>query len=165
VPTNRRLTCAEFLDAYADYREGVLSDGTIVRAVERHLGECLKCRRLTETMTRGLALLQHTARDVEPSPAFRQRLSQRLRAEVAVGDPLMPTHAGLAAALLIATALGLLVYEGLTRRVDAAPLANHATAPTFEPALSDVTLPAFAHSTLEFHGSQAPLGSYTLFQR
>jgi hypothetical protein len=117
-------------------------------------------------MNRGLALLQHTAEEVEPSPGFRQRLSQRLGAEVAIGDPLVPTHAGLAAALLVATALGLIIYEGLTRRADASqPPVATGPAPAFQPALSNVTLPAFAHSTLEFHGSQAPFGSYTLFVR
>jgi hypothetical protein len=40
-----------------------------------------------------------------------------------------------------------------------------AAAPAFQPALSNVTLPAFAHSTLEFHGVHAPLGTYGLFGR
>lgn len=160
------MTCAEFLESYADYRDGLPGDAALCRAVEAHLGECLRCRRLAQTLTRGLAILHHTLEDVEPSDLFRDRLAGRLRAEVAIGDPLKPTHAGLAAALLVATALGLLVADGILRggrQVDAptAMAAPH----TFRPAMSNVTLPAFAHSTLEFHGVHAPLGSYVLFGR
>jgi len=133
--------------------------------IEAHLGECLRCRRLVRAMTRGLALLHETVEEVELSPGFQARLQERIRAEVVIGDPLVPTHAGLAAALLVATALGLLVYEGLGRRASTEPAVAVAEAPTFEPALSNVTLPAFTHSTLEFHGAHAPLGSYTLFAR
>jgi len=166
VTANRRVTCAEFLESFADYRDGLAEDTGLDRAVEAHLGECLRCRRLTQTLMRGLALLHDTLEDVEPSDRFRDRLAGRLRAEVAVGDPLVPTHAGLAAALLVVTALGLLVVEGVVRggRGAQQPMAA-APSPTFQPALSNVTLPAFAHSTLEFHGVHAPLGSYVLFGR
>jgi len=159
------MTCAEFLESYADFRDGLVGPAGVDRALEAHLGECLRCRRLAQTLTRGLALLR-TMEDVEPSERFRDRLAGRLRDEVAIGDPLVPTHAGLAAALLVATALGLLVVDGVVRGADGAetPMAA-APAPTFQPALSNVTLPAFAHSTLEFHGVHAPLGSYVLFGR
>jgi hypothetical protein len=159
------MTCTEFLESYADYRDGLAEAGGVDRAVEAHLGECLRCRRAAQTLTRGLALL-HAIEDVEPSDRFRDRLAGRLRAEVAIGDPLVPTHAGLAAALLVATALGLLVVEGMVRGAGRAetPVAA-AAAPAFQPALSNVTLPAFAHSTLEFHGVHAPLGTYGLFGR
>jgi predicted anti-sigma-YlaC factor YlaD len=159
------LTCSAFLDAFSEYHEGTLRDPTLRGAVEAHLGECLRCRRLAQAMTRGLTLLQHGVPEVEPSAGFQARLRERLRAQVSVGDPLVPTHAGLAAALLVVTALGLLLYEGLGRRdVSAAPVAA-AASPGFEPALSNLTLPAFGHSTLEFHGVHAPLGSYALFAR
>ena len=159
----RRLTCAEFLESYADYRDELSGNETLDRAIEAHLGECLRCRRLAQTLSRGLALLQHTLEDVEPSERFRDRLAGRLRAEVVIGDPLMPTHAGLAAALLVATALGLVVVEGLVRGDRPDPSVAAAPAPAFQPAISNVTLPAFAHSTLEFHGVHAPLGSYVQF--
>jgi len=162
----RRLTCAEFVDSYADYRDECSTDTALDRAVEAHLAECLRCRRLAQTLTRGLAMLHHTLEEVEPSDRFRDRLAGRLRAEVAIGDPLKPTHAGLAAGLLVATALGLVVVEGLVRGGRGRePAAASAPAPAFQPAMSNVTLPAFAHSTLEFHGVHAPLGSYVLFGR
>lgn len=155
------MYCADFLDTYSAYRDGTLRDSALRQAVEAHLGECLRCRRLAQAMTRGLALLQHSTEDVEPSADFRIRLDRRLRSEVALGDPVVPTHAGLAAALLLAAALGLLVVEALGR--GGAPVVAQQPARTFEPALTNVTLPAFAHSTLEFHGVHAPLGSYVLF--
>jgi hypothetical protein len=150
------------LETYSEYCEGAVRDPAVIAAVESHLGQCLRCRRLVRVMTRGLQVLRSATEDVEPSPRFRANLQRRLRAEVAIGDPLAPTHAGLAAALLLAAALGLLVYEGIARRAAASPIAAEA-APPFRPALSNVTLPAFTHSALEFHGGHAPLGSYVLF--
>lgn len=158
------LTCSAFLDAFCEYQEGTLCDPVQRAAVEAHLRACLRCRRLSQTMIRGLALLQHAVPDVEPSPGFQARLEARLREQVSVGDPLVPTHAGLAAALLVVTALGLLLYEGSGRR-GAPPPPVAAAAPAFAPALSNLTLPAFAHSTLEFHGVHAPLASYALYRR
>ena len=156
------MQCSEFLEVYSDYRDGMIADPGSRAAVEAHYCECLRCRRLTRAMTRGLALLHQVAAEVEPSAGFRARLDNRLRAEVTVGDPVVPTHAGLAAALLLAAALGLLVVQGLGRST--APVATADQAPrTFEPALANVTLPAFTRSTLEFHGVHAPLGSYALF--
>jgi hypothetical protein len=64
--------------------------------------------------------------------------------------------------LLVVTALGC-SWWGVVRPGGRA--AGGAAHPTFQPALSNVTLPAFAHSTLEFHGVHAPLGSYVLFGR
>jgi anti-sigma factor RsiW len=155
------MQCSEFLEVYSDYRDGTIPDPDVRAAVEAHLCECLRCRRLARAMTRGLALLHLTAEEVEPSAEFRTRLECRLRAQVTVGDPVIPTHAGLAAALLLAAALGLLVVEGLGRSDP--PLVAGQSQPSFEAALANVTLPAFAHSTLEFHGVHAPLGSYALF--
>jgi hypothetical protein len=157
------MTCSEFLQAYSELRDGVIRDPALAAALEAHRGECLRCRRLAHAMTQGLALLHHLAGDVEPSPRFRSRLHQRLRAEVIVGDPVVPTHGGLAAALLLAAALGLLVFESVTGRRGTERVAQADTAVTFEPALSNVTLPAFTHSTLEFHGAHAPLGSPVVF--
>lgn len=159
------LTCSAFLEAFGDYREGALRDPVLRAAVEAHLGECLRCRRLAQAMTRGLALLQHGVPEVEPSAGFQARLQERLEAEVSVGDPLVPTHAGLAAALLVVTAVGLLLYEGLGRREAAGPPVAADAAGGVAPALSNLTLPAFSRSTLEFHGVHAPLGSYALFER
>jgi hypothetical protein len=166
VFADRRMTCAEFLESYAECRDDLQADASLRRAVDAHLGECFRCRRLAQTLTRGLALLHNTLEDVEPSARFRDRLAGRLRAEVTIGDPLAPTHAGLAAALLVATALGLLVVEGAVRgEARRERPVTAVTPPTFQPAISNVTLPAFTHSTLEFHGVHAPLGSYVLFGR
>ena len=159
------LTCQAFLDAYAEYRDGSLRSPVQRARMEAHLGHCLRCRRLARAMAQGLAVLHQTVEEVEPSAQFQARLQERLRAEVVIGDPLIPTHAGLAAAFLLATALGLLLYEGLSRRASAEPPMATVETPVFEPAFSNLTLPAFTHSTLEFHGAHAPLGSYTRFER
>ena len=160
------MTCSEVLESYADYREGALQDPQRAQFIEAHLGECLRCRRLSRALSHGLALLQNAPPEVEPSDRFRDRLDDRLRTELVLGNPLVPTHAGLAAALLVATALGLLLADGVARQGPerGSPMAA-APQPTFQPTLSNVTLPAFAHSTLEFHGVHAPLGSFALFQR
>jgi len=165
MSSDRHPTCLAFLDAYADYRDGSMRDPDQRARVEAHLRECLRCRRLTQAMQRGLALLQHAVEDVDPSPHFESRLRERLRAEVVVGDPLVPTHAGLAAGMLMAAALALLLYEGIVQRRGTETPVAAAAAPAFESTFSNVTLPAFTHSTLEFHGAHAPLGSYALFSR
>ena len=164
MTADRFLTCSEVLESYADYRDGALQDPRRARSIEAHLGECLRCRRLSKALSRGLALLQDAPPEVELSARFRDRLDDRLRTEIALGNPLVPTHAGLAAALLVATALGLLLVEGVAGRDPGHEVAA-APGPVFQPALSNVTLPAFTHSTLEFHGVHAPLGSFALFQR
>ena len=156
------MTCLEFLDLYSDYRDGTLHDPDVRHAVDGHLGECLRCRRLAKTMDQGLALLHESAGSIEPSARFRAGLEHRLRSQVAIGNPLAPTHAGLAAALLLTAALGLMVVEGLTRGDAVHDVTVQAG---FEAPLSNVTLPAFAHSTLEFHGTQEPLGSFVAFSR
>jgi hypothetical protein len=164
VATDHGLPCSAFLDAFGEYHEGTLRDPVQRAAVQAHMRECLRCRRLSKAMTRGLAMLHHAAPEVELSAGFHARLQERLRAQVAIGDPVAPTHAGLAAALLVAAALGLLLYEGLGRAGSPGQPAAAAAAPLFQPALSNLTLPAFAHSTLEFHGVHAPLGSNALYR-
>lgn len=156
------MTCSDFLDLYADFRDGALTDPALRTAVEQHFGACLRCRRLAKTLTRGLAVLHEHTEELEPSAGFRTALTERLRAEAAIGSPVAATHAGVAASLLLVAALGLLVVEGALPRDGASPPAAPAA---FQARLTDVTLPAFAHSTLEFHGTQAPLGSYVLFVR
>ncbi len=161
------MTCSEFLQAYSEYRDGLLREPAAVTAVEAHLEGCPTCARLARAMALGLSALRDTE-DVTPSRRFRTELTHRLRAEVAIGDPIAPTHAGLAAALLLAAALGLLLYESVVRPEVAAVARSEAipvdTRP-YAPALTDVTLPAFTHSALQFHSQQIPLGSYAAFTR
>jgi hypothetical protein len=166
------MNCAEFLQMHAEARDGQVRDPAVLAELEDHLERCRRCGRLAEMITEGLLALQ--TEDIAPTGRFRKTLDQRLRAEVALGDPIMPTHAGLAAALLMASAVGLLLYQAFSRtpaKVATAQPAPAVTAP-FAPdhgsqrsVLVDVTLPAFTHSQLEFHSSQTPLGSFAALGR
>ncbi|HXL10889.1 MAG TPA: anti-sigma factor [Gemmatimonadales bacterium] len=112
------MTCAEFLDRYTDFRDGLITAPRELRRFERHLACCPSCRRYDATVRRGVQALQRLE-TIEPSPEFRRRLEARLaqerRALVQV-----PASAGIAAALFVAAALALLALEGVHR----APLAR-----------------------------------------
>lgn len=159
------MDCGEFLRGLSDLRDGLLRDGTLVARYETHRRECPRCARLLVALDIGLSTLRDRD-EPQPSAVFRVALERRLRAEVAIGDPVMPTHAGLAAAFLMTAAVGLLLYQGLARRGPAPLVATPAASQTFPdpapllPVLQDVTLPAFVHSDLEYHGQQDPLGTF-----
>src|SRR2546421_8261637 len=107
------MTCAELLDRYTDFRDGLITAPRELRRFERHLGCCPACRRYDAAVRRGVRALQ-TVETIEPSPEFRRRLEARLaqerRALVQV-----PASAGIAAALFVAAALALLALEGVHR--------------------------------------------------
>src|SRR2546425_13038979 len=107
------MTCAEYLDRYTDFRDGLSSAPRELRRFERHLTCCPACRRYDTAVRRGVRALQ-ALETIEPSPDFRRRLEARLaqerRALVEV-----PASAGIAAALFVAAALALLALEGVRR--------------------------------------------------
>jgi hypothetical protein len=160
------MDCSEFLRGLSDFRDGLVRDETTAAAYESHRRGCLNCSRLMAALDLGLDTLRDRD-EPEPSPGFRGALEHRLRAEVAIGDPVIPTHAGLAAALLMAAALGLLVYEGLSRTGPGRGLTPSIASPAGAfpeiaprlPHLQDVTLPPFADSQLRYSGQQPPLGT------
>jgi hypothetical protein len=159
------MTCVEFLRHYSDYRDGLVRDPVLRGTLEAHLLACRRCGRLLTLMDNGLAALRRTA-NVTPSPHFRAELDRRLRAESAMQDAVMPAHAGLAATFLVAAAVGLLLYEGLSNADAAGTTPTLATSPfrapppPNQPPFIDVTLPAFTHSDLVFTSNQAALGSF-----
>jgi hypothetical protein len=162
------MDCGEFLRGLSDFRDGMVRDQSQAVRFENHRMGCPHCARLLTALDVGLETLRGQDEPV-PSPGFRSALDGRLRAEVAIGDPVMPTHAGLAAAFLMVAALGLLLYQGMSRGApEAAGTAPPAPAmagrfPAPEPrlpALQDVTLPPFVNSALEYSGRQAPLGAF-----
>src|SRR3989454_12433118 len=116
------MTCAEFLDRYTDFRDGLISAPRELRRFERHLTCCPACRRYDAAVRRGVRALQ-ALETIEPSPDFRRRLEARLaqerRALVEV-----PASAGIAAALFVAAALALRALGGVRR-----PRAARAHAP------------------------------------
>jgi anti-sigma factor RsiW len=109
------MTCQEFLTRYTDYRDGLVTAPREGRRFARHLTTCASCRRYDAALHDGVGALQ-TLPNAEPDAAFRRRLERRLSAERArAGRPFVPTRPAVAAALLVAVALGLLAWEG-TRR-------------------------------------------------
>lgn len=165
------MNCSEFLQRYPECHDGGLRDGRLLRRLETHRRRCRRCAHWAESLERGIRLLRD-AQEISPSAAFRSGLNKRLRSEVAIGDPITPTNAGLAAALLLAAAVGLFVFEGFTTPAAVEPQAAARLAePAFPDSVDtvpatdvvDVTIPAFARTTLQFHSSQAPLGTQAVF--
>ena len=112
------MTCAEFLDRYTEFRDGLITAPREERRFMRHLAQCPSCRRYDVAVRRGIMALR-TTDTVQPSPDFRARLERRLRREGLVAGPVLPARAGLAAGLFIAVAIALIAVEGV-RRADMA---------------------------------------------
>jgi len=109
------MTCQEFLARYTDYRDGLITAPREARRFTRHLVTCAACRRYDAALHSGVGALQ-TAAGAVPDAAFRYRLERRLAAERShMGHASMPTRPAVAAAFLIAAALGLLAWEGAHR--------------------------------------------------
>lgn len=118
------MRCAEFLDRYTDYRDGLITAPDEARECERHLARCAACRRYDVAVRRGVRALQASA-TIELSPDFRRHLDARLERERRAARQ-VPARARVAAALFLAAALGLVAREGV-RRVPVA------TAPALPP--------------------------------
>ena len=123
------MTCAEFLDRYTDFRDGLITAPRELRRFGRHRARCAACHRYDAAVRRGVQALQAAATTIEPSPDFRRRLDVRLERERQAARE-VPARAGIAAALFIAAALALVAVEGVRR-----PQVAHA------PALPPVRFP------------------------
>src|SRR5438094_10075191 len=106
------MTCAEFLERYTDFRDGLITAPRELRRFTRHLAQCPACRRYDAALRRGVLALQ-AAQTIEPSPAFRRRLDERLARERRRSQ--VPARAGIAAALFVAAALAMVALEGVRR--------------------------------------------------
>ena len=107
------MTCAEFLERYTDFRDGLITAPREVRRFERHLARCAGCGRYDAAVRRGVLALQAVG-TIEPSRDFRRRLDARLERERSAARE-VPTRAGVAAALFVAAALAMLALEGVRR--------------------------------------------------
>jgi hypothetical protein len=117
------MGCSQFLAWYSDFRDGLITDPGVLLELERHRRACRRCARYHHAVSRGVDALQ-ALDEIEPSPAFRRELRARLAAAVlSAGRQPALTPAGLAAAVLVAVAGALLLYEGLVARRPA-PLAG-----------------------------------------
>jgi len=110
------MDCSAFLSKYSEFRDGLITDPGILLALERHRRGCRGCARYHAAVSRGVDALR-ALDEIEPSPAFRRELRARLAAAVLGARPQPAlTPAGLAAAVLVAVAGALLLYEGLVVR-------------------------------------------------
>lgn len=115
------MTCAEFLDHYTEYRDGLITAPREVRRFARHLSQCAVCRRHDEALRNAVSVLQDND-TIYPSADFRRRLEERLERErLAVVPPVAPARAGFVAALFVGIAILLVVFEGVQRRSVATP--------------------------------------------
>src|SRR5205085_10533831 len=109
------MTCAEFLEHYTDFRDGLITAPRELRRFTRHLAQCAACRRYDAALRRGVLALQ-AAQTIELSPAFRRRLDARLARERQAGaHRQVPARAGIAAALFVAAALAMVAGGGVGR--------------------------------------------------
>src|SRR5438552_16142389 len=103
------MTCAEFLERYTEFRDGLITAPRELRRFGRHLTHCAGCRRYDGAVRRGVLALQ-AAGTIEPSRDFRRRLDARLERERrAAGE--VPAGGGGAVALVSAAALALLAVQ------------------------------------------------------
>src|SRR5439155_1235121 len=107
------MTCAEFLDRYTDFRDGLITAPREVRRFQRHLAWCPACRRYDTTVRRSVLALR-AVETIERSPDFGRRLDARLaeerRALVAV-----PSSAGIEPARFVARGVALVARGGARR--------------------------------------------------
>ena len=106
------MTCAEFLERYTDFRDGLITAPRELRRFTRHVALCSSCRRYDAAVRRGVLALQ-AAQTIEPSAAFRRRLDARLARERRGSQ--VPARAGIAAALFVAAALAMVALEAVRR--------------------------------------------------
>lgn len=107
------MTCAEFLERYTDFRDGLMTTPRELRRFTRHVAQCAGCGHYDAAVRRGVSALRAAA-TIEPSPEFRRRLDARLARERGAHHP-VPARAGIAAALFVAAALALVALEGVRR--------------------------------------------------
>jgi len=140
------MTCAEFLNRYTEFRDGLITAPRELRRFERHLAQCPTCRRYDTAVRRGVLALQ-AAETIEPSPGFRRRLDARLERERRASVEVR-AGAGVAAGLFLAAAIALLALEA--RRPEVASV----------PALPPVPFPKpVAHAGVPFVSFQDPRAS------
>ncbi len=93
------MTCAEFLERYTDFRDGLVTAPRELRRFGRHLARCTGCRRYDAAVRRGVLALQ-AVETIEPSRDFRRRLDARLERERRATLEVQAS-AGVAAALFV----------------------------------------------------------------
>ncbi len=73
------MTCAEFLDRFSDYYDGLLPPAVAAR-YDDHKAECEACMRYSRVLDRSLSLLRDLP-EVEPSSDFQARVHYRIQVD------------------------------------------------------------------------------------
>ena len=139
------VTCDEFLERYSEHRDGIIQGQDRLR-LEGHLAVCRQCQAYDARVARGVIVLQNSG-EIEPSNALRAQLRERIAAGRRPELPLMPTYAGVLAALVLIASVAVVFWDAPERQVqtiviDSAPLADPV------PPVSTVAQPA-ARGTLD----------------
>jgi len=119
------MDCSEFLKLYSDYRDGRLENASVARSVREHLRDCDACMRYDTVICRGVMKLR-TADELEPTSSIAFR---GLNVLPDSAEPISPTPAKFAGALMIAAALALLLWPQAEAPVESAPIARAEPAP------------------------------------
>lgn len=120
------MRCIEFLRAYSDYRDGLITDARTIVSVREHLAACARCRRYDRTIARGVSTLR--AGGVDPDPSVAARF-HGVAVPAALVPP-VPAHASVFAAALVVAAFGLIAWDAVrgTSAAARAPAPPTATA-------------------------------------
>lgn len=123
------MQCAEFLDLYSDFRDGVIADAQLERRILDHLSTCPQCMEYDATVARGICVLR-TFSDLEPTAAWRHSLAERVgKGRLQLEEPVAPAPAGIMVGLMVATAIVLVLWTGHAE----APAGSLAQAVAVEP--------------------------------
>jgi hypothetical protein len=174
------MRCSDFLDSYSEFRDGLIVDVRLLRGLNHHLANCPGCHRHDVLVRRGVMALRAGA-DLTPSADFRRRLRARLAGgePAELDQPVFPGRPGIAVSLMLAAALGLLIYEGLARRPGqpartAALVATAQASPqplvVANPGMpfvtfADLRLPSFPDPAQHWSGADVPLGTWANLPR
>jgi predicted anti-sigma-YlaC factor YlaD len=147
------VTCNEFLERYSDYRDGIIQGQDRLR-LEGHLAVCRQCQGYDARIARGIIVLQNSG-EIEPSNTLKAQLRERIAAGRRPELPLMPTYAGVLAALVLIASVAVVLWDApepqiQTIVIDSAPpttpvlpVSTTARPAALAPPEETFTLPAF----------------------
>lgn len=112
------MTCREFLERYTEWRDGLILDPRVRAQLHGHRRRCASCAKYDLAVRRGVLALRSASRDMAPPPALQTRLDSGLGTRGSLVAPSDATWNGLAAALLVLSALGVVAVELRERRAE-----------------------------------------------
>jgi len=170
------MQCSDFLSLYSDYRDGLIRDARSILRLNRHLATCEPCSRYDSSVREGVRALRQAAVDLEPTPAFRQRLRQRIAAGAEPAVPMAPGAASFAALLMVAAALVLVILQRSGRENVPLVLVQATAVPEPRPMVvvnpgvpfvtfTDLSVPAFSGTGTYHPSSDIPIDTWANLPR